>query len=403
MENAGIIAMLQGEAKSGKTAFLKHALKQEDSGKPCYEPTVEDEYSVAEMVRGKAVTLTYLDTGGNAECEGCIPDWVSRAHFQVLFINLERASSLDYLRLKTSIFETAKRSLVGGMLIGNLPSGNAANRKVSKQEALNLAASFSWAEFSYVELNTVTGQGVDAAVSTLMESVGKSLSGAEQRCAEAKEPIKPLRDLQEHAWLSSLGMSKEACEVLRRVPWSELKVMFASDVPIIKRELEDYGVSRASDRNKLIAGWQQSPELERIKGVESRLKSLDGLVDQLERRNASLQARVDALEGQLQAAQGRVEVMEGQLQVAQTRVDVLETQQSDASWTHRIQELLLKQLQAVGLAKKDGPSELTIPSKSRSPSPEENTPVKSKTVQVRVGRPKAPPSRGGLFSTTPLK
>lgn len=377
MQNLGVVALLQGDAKSGKTRFVACHTNQASLGYT-YEATVEDEYSVAALIRGQKLTATLLDTGGDPECEPNLAGWTERAQAQILFINVEDPRSLDYLRAHSSVFAATKSHLLAGIVVGNLPSGNEANRKVSYQEGANLAASFSWAEFSYLETNTYTGDGVADVVATLMESLGRSLplSGAEKVPMETKgEQNRPnhrkenSKDSIVKTWALSLGMSREAEEIISELSWPELEAMFASDVPTVKHELAQYGLIKASDRNKLIAGWRtrqfhtKQHKMDRIKSLESRMQE-----------------------------------QEQQLQAAATRIEVLETQLSDASWTHRIQELFLKQLQSIGWAKKEpvDATPVTVPVAA-----EEVTPVKPKAV--RGGRKNNIPLRGGGLFASPLK
>ena len=299
-----IVVLLHGAPACGKSQLLNWRCR--GAPKPSYNETIEDEFTLAERLCEQPVSVKFLDTGGHSEFAEMLPEWVSRCNAQMLVVNLEDPPSLDYVKKKSEILANAK--LWGAVLVGNLPNGEG-GRKVSTQQAVAFAASLQWAKFTYVETNTRTGN-VELAFTTLMEDIGARLSpsGAERaervaitgevkKTAEFTKLTDPVSMIDESvaSWAERLNLSKEATSVVAELTWEELDTVFVSDLPVVKQELMDYGLSKASERNKVIAGWMRRKAL--VKNMElGRVTVLEAKMAAQERKYL---ARIEALETQL--------------------------------------------------------------------------------------------------------
>jgi len=133
------------------------------------------EHKIRQKIRGHACEVSYLDTGGDPEFRECIEeDWVPKANAFMLVMDVENPASMDYLRDIESLLAAAP-SMLGGVLVGNLPSGDEHNRKVSRNEAAAFAKSLLGGQLSYVEVNTRSGLNIAAPFQTLMENIAQTV------------------------------------------------------------------------------------------------------------------------------------------------------------------------------------------------------------------------------------
>lgn len=348
-----ITVLLQGAPAAGKSQLLNW--RSRGVAKPSYNETIEDEFTISEQVGGQPVSVKLLDTGGHSEFAEMLPEWVLRTNAQMIVINLEDPQSLEYVKKNATLFANNSQ-LWGAVVVGNLPSGEA-NRRISTAEGRAFATSLPWAKFLYAETNTRTGE-VEAAFSALMESIGSNL------LPFGAEPVEITEERKSHSfpsteslfsssdltttdavagWARTLQISKEAYDVIAELTWEELEAIFVSDLPLVKTELSEYGLTKALDRNKVIASWGKR---------KAQAKSSETM-------------RVSLLEAKLAAQERKFAA----------RIEALEMQLSNAALTERIQQVLANQFCDVELTNKGSPF---------SADTEHSTPVGQKQVRVKA-------------------
>ena len=122
-----------------------------------HDPTVEDSYKTSINLDGKDYDIEILDTAGEDDCKNMLDMWITFGEGFLLVFSIDNKESFEYTKKRYESIKKMKHKDQPVILVGNLKDCSDKERKVSYNEANQLANSLG---VDYFEVSSENGFNV---------------------------------------------------------------------------------------------------------------------------------------------------------------------------------------------------------------------------------------------------
>ena len=122
-----------------------------------HDPTVEDRYKTSINLDGKDYDIEILDTAGENDYQNMLDMWITFGEGFLLVFSIDNKESFEYTKKRYESIKKMKHKDQPVILVGNLKDCSDKERKVSYNEANQLANSFG---VDYFEVSSENGFNV---------------------------------------------------------------------------------------------------------------------------------------------------------------------------------------------------------------------------------------------------
>ena len=147
------------------------------------DPTIIDRYSTYLNIDGKYYKIEILDTAGEDDYKNMLDMWISLGEGFLLVFSVDNKESFEYIKIRYEVIKKMKDKDKPAILIGNNNNCPDNERKVSFNEANQLANSWG---VDYFEVSSENGFNVKEVFKLLAQKIIQFKEKQKQKTKEKK-------------------------------------------------------------------------------------------------------------------------------------------------------------------------------------------------------------------------